>query len=373
MIGRANPLASYSSVHNLSKNSLGIFNNKSSYNNSMTSAISERLNESKRSERELRNQKLREKIRGLTTEPLKNSNPYSATVSGKANGYLDLASTYEKKAKSMASSYKYNYKDVSTRIQRAKTSVSAGQAVIAAKRKVVEIKRKLSLNVKSEDNGQLQAALIHAERMEMAAVKKKHHLEQEELVSNTMKRDESMEKFEEASKSHSSDSSSRVDSLPSPVEEEITKAEDVIFDERYKMLEDVMSELENMDISNLSEEMLEKMNEMIASFGEDELQMLEEAMEMAELMEVVDPHMSKEDFENLKRKHRASEERAMMKADMDYLKAVIKMNMEQSMKSPSGISAASTGFGGSAFSAVPMAEVPSVSAPAPDMSVDIAL
>ena len=149
MIGRANPLASYSSVHSLSKNSLGLFNNRSSYNNSMTSAISERLNESKRSERDIRNQKLREKIRGLTTEPLKNNNPYSATVSGKANGYLDLTSTYEKKAKSMASSYKYNYKDVSTRIQRAKTSVSAGQAVIAAKRKVVEIKRKEgeSLNV----------------------------------------------------------------------------------------------------------------------------------------------------------------------------------------------------------------------------------
>ena len=33
-----------------------------------------------------------------------------------------------------------------------------------------------------------------------------------------------------------------------------------------------MSEFEEMDISDLSDEMLDKMNEMIESFGEDELQ-----------------------------------------------------------------------------------------------------
>jgi len=66
------------------------------------------------------------------------------------------------------------------------------------------------------------------------------------------------------------------------------------------------------------------MQEDSASFSEEELKELEEAMEMLETMEVVNPHMSKEDLEELKRKHRASEDKAIMKANMEYLKDMIK-------------------------------------------------
>ena len=59
---------------------------------------------------------------------------------------------------------------------------------------------------------------------------------------------------------------------------------------------------------------------MVAEFGEEELKQLEEAMEAFESMEVLDPHMSDEQFEDLKRKHRAAENKAIVKADMDYLK-----------------------------------------------------
>ena len=54
---------------------------------------------------------------------------------------------------------------------------------------------------------------------------------------------------------------------------------------------------------------------------------------MLEDMEIINPHMSKEDLEDLKRKHRASEEKAMVKADMDYLKGMIKHQMD---KGPEG-------------------------------------
>jgi hypothetical protein len=40
--------------------------------------------------------------------------------------------------------------------------------------------------------------------------------------------------------------------------------------------------------------------------------------------------MSREDFEELKRKHRAAECRAMVKADMDYLKGLLKHMQEKS-------------------------------------------
>ncbi|MBR4758606.1 MAG: hypothetical protein IK078_00460, partial [Lachnospiraceae bacterium] len=75
---------------------------------------------------------------------------------------------------------RYNYKDVSSRIQRAKTSTSAGQAVLSAKRKVLEIKRRIMSG--KGDPEELQSVLTHAKRMEMVARKKKHHLELEEMV-----------------------------------------------------------------------------------------------------------------------------------------------------------------------------------------------
>ena len=65
---------------------------------------------------------------------------------------------------------------------------------------------------------------------------------------------------------------------------------------------------------------------------------------------------------------------AIMKADMDYLKAVIKMNMDKSLKSPSlDAGAGMSGFSGNAFSASSMPDVSVSAAPAPDMSVDVAI
>ena len=70
-------------------------------------------------------------------------------------------------------------------------------------------------------------------------------------------------------------------------------------------------------------------------------------MELMETMEVVDPHMSKADLEDLKRKHRASEDKAIMKANMEYLKDMIKHELTKNasmsgMGGGSGISSAAT-------------------------------
>ena len=339
---RINSITSYANYNNHKDNS-GYFkpNAKSNANSSIVAAIQSRYVEDKRSERAIKNDKLRDLIRGLT-EPVNKTgaNSNSATLSNKTNGYLDLTSDYEKKAKSVKK-YKYNYKEVSSRIRNAKTSVSAGQAVIAAKRKVAEIKRKLSNN--SDDSGELQAALIHAERMEMAARKKKHNLEIEELVSNTMKRDEASEKNENA-----------INEAASFTEEKISEKEDAIYEEKLEMLGEVVDEVKKQNLEEMSDEMIQELNEMIESFGEDELEELEEMMQLAESMEIVDPHMSEEDFNKLKAKHRASENKAIMKADLDYLKAIIKITVESQTKSPdiSPISAGAVGIATPAISAV---------------------
>ncbi|WP_026664692.1 hypothetical protein [Butyrivibrio sp. FC2001] len=106
-------------------------------------------------------------------------------------------------------------------------------------------------------------------------------------------------------------------------EEEVSEKEDEIFDARIEMLDEVLENMKESGVA-LSDDKLTELNEMISEFGEEELEELEESMEMFENMEIVDPHMSKEDLEDLKRKHRASEDKAIMKANMDYLKDMIK-------------------------------------------------
>ena len=240
---------------------------------------------------------------------------YQAVSDNKKNGFPDLNGTMESEEEEMLpDNENYNYKEVANKIQRAKTSVSAGQAVLAAKRKVLEIRRKMSSG--DCDPEEMQFQLTHAKRMEMVAQRKKHHLELEEMVARTQKSDERAEKLEEMQQDVKS-------AYAQAAEEKINKAEDEIFEERSKTMEDMVKEAEeNRD--ELTEEKIAEMNELVSDLGERELEKLEEAMEAFEEMEIVDPHMTKEEFEELKKKHRNSENKAIVKAEMDYLKDTLK-------------------------------------------------
>ncbi len=263
----------------------------------------------------------------------------------------------------------YNYKEVSTKIQRAKTSVSAAEAVISAKRKVAEVKRKIANN--DGDAEELQLALTHAQRMEMAARKKKHNLELEELVKNTRTRDENQDKLEESAKDLKQE-------MAELSEEEVAKQEDAVFEERQDMLDEFNEMMEEQGLQP-SDDMMAKMNSMIAEFGEELLEELEKQMEQLESMEIVDPHMSEEDFEDLKRKHRAAESKAMMKADMDYLKGMIKHAQEKggSMSGLTGSQMSSSGGlsvpSGMFFAAVTNADFSAPLSEGAMSAVDVAL
>ena len=269
---------------------------------------------------------MKQLLRDLNKTPEKQQNPFAGTSQDKVNGFLDLSGSKEAEEEDeVEKPVNYNSKEVETKIQRAKTSVSAGQAVISAKRKVLEVKRKIaSANGDSEE---LQLALTHARRMEMVARKKKHHLELEEMVQITGERDDRLEKQKEAS-------SQMQNAMVTASEEEISKREDEIFEERQKQLSEAAEQVRENGTQN-AQDMLSELNKMLSEFGEEELKELEEAMEMLESMEIVDPHMSKEDLEEMKRKHRASEQKAMVKADMDYLKDMIKHQMGKSAGMPS--------------------------------------
>ena len=276
-------------------------------------------------------------LRELKQSPKEKQNPYAVTTKDKENGFLEISGSPEsEEEEKLEIDVKYNYKEVASKIRSAKTSVSAGQALICAKRKVQEIKRKISSS--NGDPEELQLALTHAKRMEMVARKKQHHLELEEMVERTQSRDEKLENQRDVGQQMQS-------ALASAEEEKITEKEDAIFDAREEMLDAALQQMQEGEAS-FSEEELKELNEMISEFGEEELKELEEAMELMETMEVVDPHMSKADLEDLKRKHRASEDKAIMKANMEYLKDMIKHELAKNASMPSmgggGISSATS-------------------------------
>ena len=90
---------------------------------------------------------------------------------------------------------------------------------------------------------------------------------------------------------------------------------------------------EDYTSEDLMEEFSDEMTDMIEEFGQEEMELLEETMEMLEQLEAVNPHMSDEQLENLKRKHRASEDKAIAKANMEYLKGVMKQLEKEAHKS----------------------------------------
>ena len=295
-------------------------------------------------------QQMRQLIRDLEKTPQKEETAFIAVSEDKANGYMDLSEKKDEEENDQAvKPVNYNCREVETKIQRAKTVVSAGQAVLSAKRKVVEVKRKVSSG--KCDPEEVQLALTHARRMEMVARKKKHNLELEEMVQVTRKRDERLEDRKESA-----------DSIRNAVitaqEEKVSEKEDDIFDKRQEMLSEAIEQMEENG-AEISEESLADMNKMLSEFGEKELAQLEEAMEMLENMEVIDPHMSKEELEELKRKHRAAEQKAMVKADMDYLKGMVRHQVEK------GGSAAGMNTGMTLGTSLPAGALGAVSSAAP--------
>lgn len=245
---------------------------------------------------------------------LQQRNTFQATIQAKSEtGYMDLTSNTEKEDPVVST--KYNSKDVSSAISQAKNSLSAGKALIKAKRKVLELKRELVKG--GDDTQEIMVALSHAKQMERVAKKKKHHLELEELVEQTQKMDEKKELSEET---NSSSGFSNFDF--------IELSEDELEDARDEILDTISETMkEPIDSNNLEDSSadLSEISEEFSELSSDSLEQLDEAMEMLENLEVVDPHMSEEDLKKLKIKHRSSEEKDIVKADMEYLRDMLKL------------------------------------------------
>ncbi|MCR4740744.1 MAG: hypothetical protein K5886_10865 [Lachnospiraceae bacterium] len=252
-----------------------------------------------------------DQIRKILKEQYQNSDIRITHYRDKDDSLIKLSGIRSGKKDSVIKKpLKYNFREIATKILRAKTSQSAGQALICAKRKVRELKGRISMG--EEDPKELELALTHAKRMELLARKKKHNLELEELAGVTVEREERKDKAEESREELKN-------AMISAEEEKISVKEDEIFDERKEIFDEYSE-----DISGL--------NELLKDFGEEELEELEKAMEILESAEMINPHMSREDLEELKTEHRNKEMKALIKADMDYLEGSAKLAAENTME-----------------------------------------
>lgn len=268
----------------------------------------------------LKSKEMRTFLKNLTQTSYQKDNPYAVTYQDKLSGFLEMSGSPDSEEDELIQKNTgYNYNEVANKIQQAKTPVSASQALISAQRKVFEVRRKLACG--DGDTQELQLALTHAMRMEMVARKKKHHLELEELVVTTQKRDEKLDQMEETV-------SDMKNAMLDALEGKVTQEEDAVFDKRKELGDEIMEEMEESGLK-MSDERMSELNDMIAEFGEEELKELEETMEQLENLEVVDPHMSKEELEELKRKHRNAENKAIVKANMEYLKDMMKHTVQK--------------------------------------------
>ena len=203
----------------------------------------------------------------------------------------------------------YNFKQLSRQISQAKTSDSARSLVSKMQAKLSWLYKKL----KSGEYGEreVSAAIIHAASMERIAKRKVKHLEEEEAAENGAGAAESAGE-----------------------EEEIYGK-----DELKESME------ENREISD------EMMRRMMEEIEELEKELAEDTMsEMQDMLSCAPGDMSEEEIDELKRKHRNSEEKQLTKADLRYLKALFDGLEQEKRQLASGIGSGSSGGDASSFS-----------------------
>ncbi len=205
-----------------------------------------------------------------------------STSRTRAEKKSSASKTGQKKYKKL----QYNFKRLSNQILRTKTSVNAKQLVTKTKFQIADLRMKLISG--DYDYAEIHNALLHAEKIARVAKKRLKHLQEEENIEKT-----------------------GTSGLTDP-EEMRTEEEE---------------EEEILDTTGMTQEELEKLAEELEEEMERIAQELEEAIEssesfMEEFLQAGYQEMEPEDLEQLKKKHRSEEMTDIMKADMEYLKAM---------------------------------------------------
>lgn len=265
---------------------------------------------------------------------------------------------------------KYQFKNISSKILRSKTSQAAKQAAGQARREVLRLKRQKQSG--NYDDDEIEAAINHAKAMERVAKKKAKHLEEEEMAKaaggiwqgekvctdeeeRTSETDQNTDpKAEEELPCEASDAQSDMD---------LEKYDYLQLDQFLLQTSDLMAEMSDFT-SEMMQELSDSMRDVMEEMGIDDL-----SDTMLSVKKDIDPA----DLKMMKIKHRNKEMKEIVKADAEYLKAVFdrleKMKDNPVIPSGSGMSL-SAGSSGTSFSADAVGiGVPTVPAPVIDISL----
>lgn len=240
---------------------------------------------------------------GTTTISIKNADGTSA-------GTIKITKQGRKKRKRL----RYDFKEVSARILKAKTSGNARAAVTMARSKAAMLRKKQKSS--EYDDSELQSAIIHAEKMVRIAKKRLKHLQEEEKAEKNIRNGQAAFSEEEVQSFDGQEDTD--DKESSDISEEIGE-----------------------EIAKLSKEELEALMQKMKELMEESSEFMEEAGGLEELadelmgsMEDIEPT----DLELRKKKHRADELREIMEADMKYLKAMFHRLEKEKQGVSSGVS-----------------------------------
>ena len=187
----------------------------------------------------------------------------------------------DKKKKSVL----YSFKQVSSQVMKAKTSVNAAQVSRNIGMKIGLLQRQLKKGDCDEE--EILRAILHAKMVKKACEKKKKNLELEETAERKLDGEEEIP----------------AESIDS-VEEADSKEE--------------MRELEAEEFKALMEKLEISIDEMY-DMAEETVEFDEELDEMSE---VISGAMTPERLKELKQKHRSEETAELLSADLKYLKAL---------------------------------------------------
>ena len=282
---------------------------------------------------------------------------------------------------------KYQFKNISSKILRSKTSQAAKQAAGQARREVLRLKRQKQNS--DSDSEEIDAAIAHAQAMERVAKKKAKHLEEEEMVKaaggicqgdriseeeTKDAQDAESENARNAEEMSAEDSADEVSGDLSAYEYAGNEAyagdsydiSDYIalgMDAFYAQTGDFMSEMSDFT-SEMMQEMSDSLRDLMEEMGLDGL---------SDTAVSVNREMDPADLKMMKIKHRNKEMKDIVKADAEYLKAVFdrleKMKDNPVIPSGGGVSL-SAGYSGTSFSA-DAAGIGAQVAPAPVIDISL--
>ena len=257
---------------------------------------------------------------------------------------------------------KYQFKSISSKILRSKTSQAAKQAAGQARREIMRLKRQKQNS--DSDSEEIDAAIAHAQAMERVAKKKAKHLEEEEMMKaaggicqgdriseeeTKDAQDAESENARNAEEMSAEDSANEVSGDFSAYEYagdsyDISDYVDLGMDEFYAQAGDFMSEMSDFT-SEMMQEMSDSLRDLMEEMGLDGL---------SDTAVSVDREMDPADLKMMKIKHRNKEMKDIVKADAEYLKAVFNHleKMKDNVVIPTGnAGAVSSGMTGTSFSA----------------------